>query len=464
MDIIIDKINKLFIKTSEWKNKTGVKMRNKKLSIREIVKYRFLYSQINKTKLEIVSHLNFLNGLNVNRSSYEKKSKNCSVELYENILNGVKEIYNDNFKVFGIHIISVDGTFNNTYKSDKSIDTNLNMAYFDVSSDVPIDVQFKGNETKNTELQQFKDYIESNNLRDVIIVADRAYFKYEFFDFLDKRNIKYVIRIKSNSQLLESNVITKYNKNKTLIENLKKNNRIIQYEFNNEIKLTNKKNETIKVTKTNNYSLLTNLKNNNKYTDDVIKNIYNSRWNIELFFRQLKKEFKFSCLMGNENEFKKTYLINLIVIYLSKIIKQCYISFKKSQLKETSFKINESNIIKGIYSDLLNDIVNGTLTHEIFDKFLNNYIVVFKNKTGRHFPRMCKCPFKKWYIKSYLEIYKYNKIKIKQDANKTNELDKNLKLISNNVKIIVENKINVNKNIKILSNDTKNNLISGKIN
>ena len=47
MGIIIEQINEIFRKASKWQNKDGAKIRHRKISIQDVIKYKFLYSQIN---------------------------------------------------------------------------------------------------------------------------------------------------------------------------------------------------------------------------------------------------------------------------------------------------------------------------------------------------------------------------------------------------------------------------------
>ena len=42
--------------------------------------------------------------------------------------------------------------------------------------------------------------------------------------------------------------------------------------------------------------IVTNLPNNKKYTDDILLDYYNKRWNIEVFFKLIKANFKFQNL------------------------------------------------------------------------------------------------------------------------------------------------------------------------
>ncbi len=449
MNRIISSINKIFKSVLNWQNKKGIKLRNRDISISDIIKYGLLYSQINKTKIDVVSHINFENNHKSNRTSFYRKERNCSIELYKTILNKLRKFYNEEYNNNNkISIMSVDGTFNNSSNSKEKIVTNLNMGYYDIEKDIPIDLQFIGQGKKNTELKQLKEYIEKNQLKNIIIIADRAYFKYELFDFLNSKKIYYVIRIKNNSLLLKNESINVNNKNKKLMEDLKNNSRIIKCQSKSQKELVNKRNKKIRIETKSEYNLLTNLKNTKEYSDDKIKEIYRSRWNIELFFKLLKSKFKFSYLTEKtELQYKKTIILDLIMIYLSRILKRYVLNntkkvpqiIKRKTHKHIDVKINinESNLINGIYTELLDHIVVGSLYKKLLTKFLDMYIEIIKNEPNRHFPRICKCPFKKWYIKLYHEMYKYWKILKKIAEGSQESLHKNLKLKLKNTTITI---------------------------
>jgi IS4 transposase len=61
------------------------------------------------------------------------------------------------------------------------------------------------------------------------------------------------------------------------------------------------------------------------HTDEQIKNLYKNRWNVEIFFKLLKYNFKFERLDEHDKKqsndaYVKLYLVNLIIVYLAKII------------------------------------------------------------------------------------------------------------------------------------------------
>lgn len=429
MNNIVNLLNSAFAIIPEW----NTKIRKSKISNINAVKYRFKYANIGTTKEQIKSDINFKSKKNISRTSYDRKENNISNKLYCNILDKIRNYYNttyDNNKG-RMTIISVDGTFNNTnmHAFEHKLETSLNMGYYDTVNEVPIDLTFNQPNGKNTEIQQLKNYIEAKNLTNIIIVADRAYFKYEFFDYLDSKNIYYVIRVKSNSHLLTN--VKNNNKQKDLINKLKNNTRIINYTLSNTKNLISKKGNKINVISKDEYNLITNLTNIEDYTDANIKEIYNSRWKVEVYFKFVKSNFKFSHLVEKkEEQYNKLITIQMILTYICKIIKQEYL-----KTNENALNINESNIIKGIFDNMLDLLLESSLTVTILSFFIESYGVTVNNEPNRKFPRTCKSPFKKWYIKMYHDLSKYTRLKKCLDSGNINDLDKNLKLKLKNIQI-----------------------------
>jgi len=444
---ITEKLNCIFKQIHNWSNcNEETKLRNSKISLRDAVYYRFMYSQIDKTKQEITSYLNFTNDCNISRTSYDRKENNISIKLYTKILDDLRSFYYTNCSNTGTLILSVDGTFNNTNTKYKTLDTSLNMGFHDVSNDIPYDLKFIGSESKNNEIKQLREYIENNNISNVIFVADRGYFSYELFEYLDKKNIGFVIRIKDNCKLLDKNYKPKkHDKNKKIMNSLLNNKKIrfVQYECNTTKILKLKTKDSITVNTKSKFNLITNLDE----TNDRIKEIYNSRWKVETLFKLIKSNFKFSYMREKEEvQYSKLILAELILIYVSKILKYLYIKNKiitnnkiKRKTKdniEVNISVNESNIIKGIYNSLLKYLIYGELDLNKIHKFMESYIVIIKNEKDRNFPRICRLPFRKWYVKMYHDIYKFSKIKQKINNDKINELHPNLKTKMKNLNII----------------------------
>ncbi len=124
------------------------------------------------------------------------------------------------------------------------------------------------------------------------------------------------------------------------------------------------------------------------------------------------------------------YICCLIITIISKIIQKIYEKqHKLLNNGQVTEKLNESNIIDGLYKHLLAHIINGTITIEI----IKSYLKIIKNDKDRSFPRNSKTPFTKWNIKGYSVNSQLVKI-LEHILNETvSELDKNLKLIAKSI-------------------------------
>lgn len=57
------------------------------------------------------------------------------------------------------------------------------MMYYDVSNNIPVSMTYNGPENKNSEISCLIDYLKEKhkngeNLSNILIIADRGYFKY----------------------------------------------------------------------------------------------------------------------------------------------------------------------------------------------------------------------------------------------------------------------------------------------
>jgi TPP-dependent 2-oxoacid decarboxylase len=180
------------------------------ISERNLVYYKFKYSEINKTKQNIVSAINYKNNTTHNVTSYYRKEQHLSIDTYSNILTDINKLYLSlcpTTTITNNKLISIDGTYGNTNIQRKKgkLQTTLFMCYYDVTNSVPIDINFKNNKkndnNRNNEVALAQKWINTNKSKcnNSIIIADRAYHKIKFFKFLISNNIKFVIRIKNNS-------------------------------------------------------------------------------------------------------------------------------------------------------------------------------------------------------------------------------------------------------------------------
>jgi hypothetical protein len=100
MQTIFNDINNIFKSiTNKIYNETNI--RNRKISIEDILLYRFKYSQINKTKQNIVSEINFNNKKVIDRTTFYRKDNNIPLKFYKYLFDSIKNFYNEKNKFKG---------------------------------------------------------------------------------------------------------------------------------------------------------------------------------------------------------------------------------------------------------------------------------------------------------------------------------------------------------------------------
>lgn len=172
------------------------------------------------------------------------------------------------------NIVCVDGTYNNTnLLNNGSLETSLNMGYYDFTNKIPVNIKFKGKENKNREIKSFIEDINNKNIstNNVIFVFDRAYDSYDLFNYMDDNNYKYVCRVKKSCLYLdEKKNKDKINKKKNKIKN--ENIRFILSEHKYQLTIKTKKNKKVTFDKITKCHLITNL-NHNEYNDEDVKKL-----------------------------------------------------------------------------------------------------------------------------------------------------------------------------------------------
>ena len=439
-------LSNIFSEQCNYKNinkigKTQLRDIKNGIQLRDAIYYEFRYTKLNKTKEDIVSSINYKNNTKFTRQAFESKINNIPVELYSNLFYNLCNLYNSNYNS-GINckLIGIDGSYNN----DKSVNEHLNLGFFDITNGVPIDIKLYGKEDKNKELKYAKNYITQNidKFRGNIIVCDRLYFSYDFIQFLITNDLKFIIRVKGQGVNLDPNSVPKkYLRQRELITNIKNNTRLIKYK--NAIKKTiyntnSKKKNNVKTELEiiNDCIIVTNIMDKTNYNDKTIMDLYRSRWDIEVFFKYIKHNFKFQHMPSNlDSKFNKMYFCELIITYLVKILEKDYIQRHNIQMKKENKRItiNQTQLTKGIYKKVIYKALDNTLNEEELDKFTKSYTKIIINKSNRSFPRTSKTPFSKWYIKGYYIHTKYVSVTDAIVNGEIDKLNKNLKLIANKI-------------------------------
>ncbi|AYV77649.1 MAG: IS4 family transposase [Dasosvirus sp.] len=432
-----DTINKLTEKK--------LRRRNNGIDLDDCFFYRFSYTMKDTTQQSIVSEINQRNKTKVSRQAFEAKERSIPLKAYELLLFKVVECFHFCINLNkDLSFVAVDGVYN----SDRKHVPMLNLGIFDITNNVPIDVKFVGANGRNKEVANFKKHLIENKDKYVntVFIFDRLYFNYSFIRFLENNEFKYIIRVKGQYPKLDpENEVHKNDLQYKIITELRECTRIVKSDKTvnkivNASKSKKKHNSsTIKIK--NDCILVTNLIN--EYTDEELLNLYRSRWDIEVFFKLIKANFKFQNMKEkNEEQYRKLYICELIISYIVKIIEHLCMKDKKFDTTrinsgvECTVKINKSNLIKGIVKFLIPDLLKGSVNETYMKQFITSYVTIIKNEVNRSFPRISKTPFTKWYVKGYSDSTKFAKI-IDAIINGTVEdLHSNLKSIAKKIKAI----------------------------
>jgi hypothetical protein len=262
--------------------------------------------------------------------------------------------------------IAVDGTYN--LNSDYGL--ILNMGYYDTLNNIPVELNFGKTSDQNLEVNKFKEQVlmDLASFKDVIFICDRLYFTYDLLEFLILHNLKFIIRCKGEGDYLNS--IKNYSKNHPkfdLINKIKSDQRIIKSNEIVDLTITvykgkKKEAKNFEVTKKTECVIVTNLKDSIQFPNERILDLYKTRWKID-----------------------------------------------NTQIK-CDIKINNSQLINGIFNQLLSDILNSKLEVKNLDTFCGQYIKITKNQINRKQIRTSKTPFTKWVVKAYASDSKILKV------------------------------------------------------
>jgi len=332
-------MSKTFIKDNNIKTN----IRNSKISLNDTLYYKskYVFSDKTDTFQSITANINYdkfesnKKSKKFTRTGIYKNEARLPVEFYKNIFQKTKDFFYNKFNVNST-FIAIDGVYCNTnFFHNGNIETSMSLGFFDINNSSPIDLHFTGVGKKNNECLILEKYINENlnSFKNKIIICDRAYFCYRFFNFLHNKNIKFIIRMRHKE--ISKNP-PKYSSHYDDFINVttNKNIRIIK-RTDNIKKLAVENNDTVKqIISNSTIKIITNLDIKN-YRDDDIINLYKNRWSIEEFYKQLKHNFKFQTMKEHSDKsYSKNIYLQLTFIMLKNILIEAYKSENKTILKK----------------------------------------------------------------------------------------------------------------------------------
>ena len=301
-------------------NTPNYTQRTRKINLFDATIFRLLMTKKNNRQDGVTININKYNNEHCSRSSYADKENKLDLNFYKGIID-ILDNYVKKDK-YSKQVVAVDGTYINILNNidefnqnkKKSTITPLISGIYNVTYKYPESLDLV---THKNEIKAFKDkYINNEKSKNCIFVFDRGYQSYHLFDALQTKNIKYICRIRQNTKIIN-------NSNEDMVTNININNNIIPIR---------KINYTINNTS---YHILTNLFDIKEYTVDKIKQFYHNRWDVEEYFKYLKRYHNLDNL--NDQKINKLYKS----IYTNRIVsKLIYIlaTIKEKQIVKRSIK------------------------------------------------------------------------------------------------------------------------------
>ena len=158
---VVDKLNLIFLNIDnkikqDVEDAYDIKTRQNKLTYKNVLIYKFNYSVPNTTKEALTSSFNFKNDTTIDRTSFDYRDNQIPLSSYMSLYKQTTSLYKqiNNIDEKKEIIVAVDGTFNNINSENKKdkLETALNMGYYDVTNDIPIELTIEGHKKKNNEL------------------------------------------------------------------------------------------------------------------------------------------------------------------------------------------------------------------------------------------------------------------------------------------------------------------------
>jgi len=150
-----------------------------------------------------------------------------------------------------------------------------------------------------------------------VLVADRAFFLASWLNILDSRRVNFVIRVKANlkGELIESyDISEERSKNLDSDMDIYLSGQHTSKDYPNKLRLVE-----FFDSKGNRIEVVT---NNFQWSASTVAELYRHRWEIEVFFKQIKQHLKIKTFVGTSpNAVKIQLWTAMIVILLLKVIK-----------------------------------------------------------------------------------------------------------------------------------------------
>lgn len=378
--------------------------------------------QISNASKSLGVELNkYLRTSKINATEYSKQAYSKSrmkikhsgyIELNDSLL---EEYYkNDDYKTYkGYRLLGIDGSeielqhgaaiqskFGRIFTNKESINASKSIVIYDLLNELVIDAEMNiyNSSERTSAIKQLKRMKEEGKARKDVIVADRGFPSLEVFSELLSMDYDFVIRYSGNNFLIETLVLTEGKENDLEIEislkNVYKRNKnkrikeLLSSGYPDKIRL-----RIIELTLSSGVKeyLITSILDKDNFRIEDFNEIYNLRWNEEVYFDFQKNIMEIENFTGKSVETIKQdyYSIILVGNLHSLIIADAQEEVdretqKNGKLKYEEYKINKS-VTFGIMKEQIYDLLtarNWKKQFKVLVKESKKYkIPVIKNRS-----------------------------------------------------------------------------------
>lgn len=260
---------------------------------------------------------------------------------------------------------------------------------YDVENHFFLDVEIDRVDSNETNLakrniEEIEEILGENK---EIIILDRGYPSIELFNWLEKREKKFVMRLSSNDYVKEREEMRSEDEYITIkytnarLNKIKKTKPEIYEEIKDKdgIKLRITK---IKINEKTTEYLISNLEKN-EFCKEDIKEVYGKRWQVEISYKSIKNKLKIEEFTGNLPQFIYQDIYAQIVVY-NQIQDMLYTGRKeRKSAKGNEYKINEGKAI-GIFKEkyikimLIKNKRKAIKELELLEKEMEKYVTIIR--------------------------------------------------------------------------------------
>lgn len=389
--------------------------RNRKISSQDLL-LMTLNKQGKNTSFEIRNFIINKKGdkmVTYTDEAYLKQRRHLNPDIFK-MINEIylKDFYEDKKYILrknGYIIFAIDGSkeeIPNTQKNREefgyaenqqgaNVARALLSSIYDINNHFYVDVQIDRYATSEIELakKNIEKMLEIIGKEKILIIFDRNYPSIEFFYWLEKRNIKFLMRLQKKQYKEEKEKMTQEDELVEIkytyarLQTIKRKYPKIFEELKDK---TGKKYRLskIKVNENTTEYLISNL-SNEEFSMGELKEIYGKRWGIEESYNCTKNKLKIESFTGNlpifiyQDIYAQVFVYNQIQDMIYTGNEELIKANKEKQLK-LEYKINENKAI-GIYKEqyikilLIQDEIERNYEFDNLIKEMERYTSAIRN-------------------------------------------------------------------------------------